>query len=78
MQDNLLYFSSSQITQSQPTTPLQTFPRVADSSHTLFPQSPRRSKTSLTLRRNSTPYNLCIQPHTNYHESQTSNNFPPD
>ena len=52
------YFSSSQVTQYQPTT--QIFPRVADSSHTFLPRSPRRNKIPLTRRRNSIPYNLCI------------------
>ena len=78
MQDNSLCFSSSQTTQSQLTTPVQIFPRVADSTHTFFPQSPRQSSTPLTRRRNSTPCNLRHLPHTNCHESQTRINFPPD
>ena len=67
MRQNPLSFSSSQFIQSQPTTPLQIFPRVADSSHTFFPQFPRRNSTPLTHRCNSTPYNLRHLPHTNYH-----------
>ena len=77
MQHNL-HFSSSQVTQSQPTTPLQIFPRVADSSHTFFPQSLHHNSTQLTHRRNSTPYNLRHLPYTRYHVSQTRINFPPD
>ena len=43
MQDNPFYVSSSKNTQSQPTTQLQIFPRVAGLSYTFFPQSPRRN-----------------------------------
>ena len=78
MQDNTLYLSPSQVTQSQPTTPIQIFRRVADSAHTLFPQSPRRHRTPLNRRRNSIPNTLRHLPHTTYHESQTRINFPPD
>ena len=78
MQDNPLSFSSSHFTQPQPVNPLQFFPRVADSSHTFFLQSPRRNSTPLIRRCNSTPYNLRHLPHTNYHESETRINFPPD
>ena len=76
MQDNPLYLSTSQVTQSQPTTPIQIFPRVADSAHTFFPQCPRRNSTPLNRRRNSTPYTLRHLPHTDFHESQTRINFP--
>ena len=36
MQDSPLYLSPSKATQSQPTTPIQLFPRVADTAHTFF------------------------------------------
>ena len=76
IQDSPLYFSYLQVTQPQPTTPLQFFPRVADSSHAFFPQSPLRNSVSIIRRRISTPYNPRHHPHTNYHQSQTRINFP--
>ena len=86
MQENPLYISS----QPQSNNQNQIYPRVADTNHSFFPQSPITNTNDSflpqkgiscpfddkSLRQNKTPYNLRKLPYTNY--SKTRYSFPPD
>ena len=82
MQENPLYISS----QPQSDNQNQIYPRVADTNHSFFPQSPIANNNQKSihdnpfddklLRQNRTPYNLRKLPYTNY--SKTRYSFPPN